>query len=103
MIGYCFDIIINIGVKMLPALPVVNASRDHMPQMRDHTCGDKHLALGVKIHAPGVTETMRYYFKLTLGRMIPPHASIDIYAILYFDVLRKRVFVFEQLAFPDGL
>ena len=52
--GEVFDVVVDIGIHMRPALFVVNAALHDMEQMRDHTAGCKTLAVIVEVKSPRV-------------------------------------------------
>ena len=54
VIRYGFYVIVHVGVEMLPALPVVDATGDDVPQMGNHTGTDKKLSFGIVINAPWI-------------------------------------------------
>ena len=72
-----FDIIKDIRVNVFAPLTVVNAAGNHMPKVRNHTSGDEHLAVIIKIQAPRIAETVGDHFKPILCRMIAPHSAVD--------------------------
>src|SRR5688500_14057711 len=80
------DVAIHIWVKMLSALPVIDATRNYMPHMRNNTGTHKKLSFGIIIYTPGIAEAMCYNFKLIFGGMIPPYAPINVYSFSFQNV-----------------
>ena len=78
MIGDGLDVVVDVRVEVLAALPVVDAAGDHVPQMRDHAGADQQLSLGVVVDAPRIAEAVRHHLEHVVGRMIPPDAAVDV-------------------------
>ncbi len=74
---------------MPSALSVIDATGNHVPQMRNHAGGYEYLPLVIEIHSPRITETVSDDLKTVLNRVIAPHTSIDLHRILNFLVFRK--------------
>ena len=92
MIGNCADITVDIWVEMAAALPMVNTTRNHMPQMRNHACRDEQLPLRIIIESPGVAEAVSHNLEAILRRMISPNTAIDVSCLsIELDVVRKRI------------
>src|SRR5690606_22796586 len=98
VVGYCFDVVVYVGVKMLSTLAVINATRYNMPHVWNYAGADKQLTFGIIVNSPGIAEAMGNYFKFIFGWMIPPNASVDIGAFAFKNMLRKGIFVFIQPA-----
>jgi hypothetical protein len=82
VIGDCLNIAVDVRVEVLPTLPVIQPSRDHVPQMRNDACRDEELSFGVIVNTPRVAESMRNDLESFLGRMISPNTAIDINGIV---------------------
>ena len=80
VVGDRADVAVNIRIKVATALPMVNAARNDMPQMRDHACADEELSLRVVVDAPRVTEAVRDHLEAILNRVITPNATVDLCA-----------------------
>ena len=77
VVGDRADVAVNIRIKVTTALPMVNAARNDMPQMRDHACADEELSLRVVVDAPRVAETVSDHLEAILNRVITPNATVD--------------------------
>ncbi len=93
MIGDRLDVGVDVRVEVLPALPVIDAARDHVPEVRDHAGADQQLPLGVVVDAPGIAEAVRHDLEDVLRRMVAPDAAIEVHTLALEQVLRKRLLV----------
>ena len=72
VVGDRADVAVNIRIKVTTALPMVNAARNDMPQMRDHACADEELSLRVVVDAPRIAKTVRDHLEAILNWVITP-------------------------------
>src|SRR5687768_13960152 len=93
MICNGFYVVVNVWIKMLATLPVIDTAGHHMPHMGYNTGRDKQLSLGVIIDTPWVAKTMSNYLKLIFCRMIAPNATINFCAFSFKNIFGKRVFM----------
>src|SRR5688572_16792679 len=101
MISDGFYIVVYIGIEMLSALPLVNTTGYHMPEMRNNTGADEQLPFGIIIDTPGIAEAMRHHFKPVFYRVIAPYAAIYIHPVAFQYVFRKSFagFIYASLTF----
>ena len=81
MVGDRLDVAVDVRVEVLAALAVVDAAGNHVPEVRDDARADEQLALGVVVDAPRIAEAVRDDLEDVLGRVIPPHAAVDVDAV----------------------
>src|SRR5687767_627052 len=94
MVGYGFNIIIDIGIEMLSSLSVVNATWYYMPEVGYYTCTDQQLTFCIIINSPRIAKAMCNHFKAVLHRMISPDATIDIHAFSLKQIFGESFFMF---------
>ena len=74
-------------------------------RVRDDAGADQQLALGVVVDAPRIAEPVRDHLETILGRVIAPHAAVDLHAVARQQIARERLLrlVDPSLAFglPD--
>ena len=81
MVAYCFNIIVSIGIKMFPGLPLVSRALDYMIEVWNYTNRYKGMSIIVKIYAPRITAPFGKYFKLMSCWVIAPDPGIDLGSI----------------------
>ena len=91
VVGDGLDVVVNVGVDVLAALPVIDAAGNHMPQMRDHAGGDEELAVIVEIEAPGIAEAMRDDLEAILRWVVAQDATVDVLAVFHGDLIGEGV------------
>src|SRR5690606_10403455 len=77
VVGDSLDIVIRIGIEMLPTLPMVSCALDDVEQVRDDTYRGKRMPVIVEGEAPGVACPVRENLKLMARGVVTPHPSID--------------------------
>ena len=77
VVGYGLDVLIGVGVEVLPGLPVIPPAGDDVVEVRYDARGDEPLAMLVVIETPGIAGAMREDLKLMAHRMIAPDTGID--------------------------
>ena len=77
VVGDRADVAVDVRIKVATALPMVNAARNDMPQMRDHACADEELSLRVVVDAPRIAKAVRDHLEAILHRVITPNATVD--------------------------
>src|SRR5438552_10987532 len=75
MIGNGFDIVEDVWIEVLAALPFVASALDHVPQMRNDAGFDETLSMLVEIDAPGIARAFGEELKDAPGRMETPNAG----------------------------
>ena len=76
MVGDRLDVVVRVFVKVTTALPMVSATLNHVPQMRNHTRCDKRLTFIIEINAPGITGSIGEGFEDVFRGVITPHRAV---------------------------
>ena len=97
VIGDRTNVAVDIRIEVPAALAMVDAARNHVPEMGNHAGADKELAFSVVIDSPRITESMRHDLETLFRRVIAPNTTVDIYRLVgEFDVVRERFLVFVE-------
>ena len=103
VVGDRADVGVDVRAQVTAALAVIDATGNDMPEVRNHACRDKELALGVVIDAPGVAEPVRHDLEAVLHRVVAPHAAIDLHGRFGIVVLLwEGLSVLVDPAFAHG-
>src|SRR5687768_3612424 len=103
MVGDGLDVAVDVRIEMLSALTVVDASGDHVEEMRDDAGADQELPLGIMIDPPRIAESVGDDLESFPGRVIPPDAAVDIDAVATCardDFLGKWFLMGEESPLP---
>ena len=77
VLGDGFDVIINMGIKMLSSLSMKASALHYVPKVWDYAGGNESLSSIIEVYPPWITSTPAKDFEFFLGGMIAPHASVD--------------------------
>jgi hypothetical protein len=77
VVGDGLDVLVGVGIEVLPRLPLIAPPRHDVVEMRDDASSHKELAILVVIEPPRVAGPMREDLKLMPHRMVTPHPGID--------------------------
>src|SRR5690606_7156121 len=97
------DVDIDIGIKVLPTLTMIDSPSYNMPQMGNDTSCDKYPPLCVIINSPRIAKSVRYHFKAIFHRMITPNATVDINSFSFQQIFGKRIIVIIKFPISFGL
>ncbi len=78
VVGVGLDIIVSIRVKVLTSLPLVPGTLNNMVHVRNHAYRDERMPIIVEINTPGIAATLGKNLKGMPGRVVAPHARIDL-------------------------
>src|SRR5690606_41394700 len=77
VIGDGLDIVISIGVEMLPTLAVVSCALNHVEHVWDNTYRSKCMTVIVERQPPRVARSMREHPQFMTRAGVPPHTCVD--------------------------
>ena len=77
MVGHGFDVVEDIRIEVLAALPFKTTALNHVPKMRNHARFDDTLAMLIKINPPRVARAFGKKLEDVPGWMIAPDAGSD--------------------------
>ena len=76
-VGDRLDVVVGVGIEVLPGLPLIPAALNHVIQVRNHAGGEEGLAVVVEIDAPGIAGAVGEDFEFVPRRVIAPDAGVD--------------------------
>ena len=76
------DVVVDVRVEVLAALPVVTRALDDVVEVRNHARRDETLPVIVEVDAPLVARAPREDVELVPFRVVPPNRRVDLGAIL---------------------
>ena len=77
VVGNRFDVVVDIRVEVLSALPFITGTLNHVIQMGYHAGRDESLPLGIEVDAPRIAGAPGKDFELVALRMVTPDACIE--------------------------
>ena len=103
MVGDRLDVAVDVRVEVLASLTVIDAARDHVPEVGDDAGADDELPFGVVVDTPRVAESVGDDLEPILRRMVSPDAAIDLDAFAFQDVVGERLSGLEHPALAGRL
>ena len=98
VVGDGLDVIVNVGTNVRAALTVIESAWDHIPEVRNDTCGQEDLTVVVEVEAPRIAEAMRDDFEEILCRVITPHTAVDKHAVFDRNLGGERITLAQDFA-----
>ena len=77
MVRTGLDVVEDVGVEVLPGLPLVMSPLDDVKQMRNHAGRDERLTAIVEVDAPRVARAVGEHLEHVSRGMIAPDAGVD--------------------------
>src|SRR5438552_11319971 len=77
MVGNAFDVVEDIRIEVLAALPFKTTALNHVPKMRNHAGFDDTLAMFIEINSPRVARALGKKLEAVPRGMITPDAGSD--------------------------
>src|SRR5690606_20557185 len=77
VIGDGLDIVVSIGVEMLPTLAVVSCALNHVEHVWDNTYRSKCMTVIIERQPPRIARSLREHLKFMACGVVPPHTRVD--------------------------
>src|SRR5680860_64377 len=100
VVGNGLDIIIGIGIEMLPPLSLIPRPLNDMVHMGNNANGDKGMSIVVKIYSPRVTGTFGKDLELMSGRMVAPYRGIQLRTLFIGGTRFSDIGIREHAVYP---